>query len=270
MKGPSERRKRIALFVCLILLSVGLITAQSRIRAQTAFLKSLVFNALMPAQAVVNQGLAGVRNLWRGYLQLTQTQRENERLRQQVAQLQGQLHDYREVKLQHQRLQTLLGFRTLNFPRAIVAEVLSIDPSPWASAITLTKGAEHGVELQRAVLTSEGLVGHTLERTSKYATVLLLTDRRSAVDALVQRTRARGIVVGTSQPRVELRYVDVQEDIRVGDRIVSSGLGGLFPKGLLIGTVTAVSPQPHGLFHAIDVEPAVRLDKLEEVLILGS
>ena len=94
------------------------------------------------------------------------------------------------------------------------------------------------------------------------------TDRRSAVDALVQRTRARGIVVGKSQRLCELRYVDFHEDIRIGDTIISSGLGAVYPKGLLIGTVVSVRQKSNGLFHEVDIKPAVDLAKLEEVLVL--
>jgi rod shape-determining protein MreC len=114
------------------------------------------------------------------------------------------------------------------------------------------------------------LVGHVIEAAPRYATVLLLTDRRSAVDVLVQRTRSRGVAVGKSKRLLELRYVDRHDDIRVGDRIISSGLGEMYPKGLLIGTVTAVRSPHYGLFHEIDVQPAVDFLKLEEVLVVKS
>jgi rod shape-determining protein MreC len=111
-------------------------------------------------------------------------------------------------------------------------------------------------------------VGRTIEIAPHYATVLLITDRRSAVDAFIQRTRARGIVVGKSRRLCELRYVDFHEDLQVGDTIISSGLGEVYPKGLLIGTVVSVRQKPSGLFHEVEVKPAVDLAKLEETLVL--
>ena len=177
-------------------------------------------------------------------------------------------HQYQEAYVQQQRLRELLGFRALAFPQAVVAEVVGIDPSPWSEVVTINKGSRDSLRKDIAVATHQGLVGRTIEMAPHYATVLLLTDRRSAVDALIQRTRARGIVVGKTRRLCELRYVDLHADIQVGDTVVASGLGEVYPKGLLIGTVAAVHQKPQGLFHEVEVQPAVDLAQLEEVLVL--
>jgi len=156
----------------------------------------------------------------------------------------------------------------MDFPNAIPAEVLGVDPNLWSEAITINKGASHQVQNDAAVVTHQGLVGHVIEVGPRYAKVLLLTDRRSAVDALVQRTRARGIVFGKSRDQLAFRYVSVRDDIQVGDELISSGLGGLYPKGIRIGAVVSVRPQRYGLFYEIAVRPAVEFSKLEEVLAL--
>jgi rod shape-determining protein MreC len=268
MRILSERWKPIALFLCLILLALFLTTWKTRLASHTSLFEGLVMSVVMPLQEAVAALAQRVRFVWHDYVNLTQVRSENLRLQQQLAELQGQLHRYEEAYLQHQRLQELLNLRTLMLPHAVVAEVVGIDPSQWAEAVTINKGSYNNLRKDVAIVTHQGLVGRTIEVAPHYATVLLITDRRSAVDALVQRTRARGIVVGKSRRLCELRYVDFHEDIRVGDTIVSSGLGEVYPKGLLIGTVTAVRQEAYGFFHEVEVKPAVDLARLEEVLVL--
>ena len=270
MKRRPERWKRLFLLGCLLLLTLSLVTLRTPMATQTAVIESFVVSAIMPVQAFIDGTIQQAYDLWDTYIHLTEVHRENVRLKHELERLQGQLHQYREASLQQQRLRQLLEFRSSSFATAIPAEVLGIDPSQWTEAITISKGTADGVKKNRAILTHQGLIGHTIEVRPRHAKVLLITDRRSAVDALIQRTRARGLAVGMSRRLVSLQYVNVNEDVRVGDRIISSGLGDIYPKGLLIGTVTAVRPQAYGLFYEIDVQPAVDLHKLEEVLALGA
>ncbi|MDH3601272.1 MAG: rod shape-determining protein MreC [Candidatus Tectomicrobia bacterium] len=270
MNDLSDRRKRLALFLSLIALALGLTAAKTHFAPQTGKFEVLILSSIMPLQVALSKGTQRLHDVWHGYIQLTQVHQENLQLRQQVETVQGQLHQYREAYLQQQRLRELLDFRSQTFQAATPVEVVSIDPSQWSQAITVNKGMEHGLHKNNTVMTHLGLVGHVIETAPRYATVLLLTDRRSAVDALVQRTRSRGVAVGKSKRRLELRYVDIYDDIRMGDRIISSGLGKMYPKGILIGTVTAVRSPHYGLFHEIDVQPAVDFLKLEEVLALKS
>ena len=269
MKAPTERWKPIAVFLCLVLLALSLTTLKTRVIPHISLLESMALSVVMPVQRLAVSVAQHLRGFWYGYLNLVQVRQDNARLHQQVEELQGQLAHYREAYLQQQRLRELLSFRALRFPRAPVAEVVSLDPSAWAEVVTINKGSRAGLRKDIPVATHHGLVGRTIEVAPNYATVLLITDRRSAVDALIQRTRARGIVVGKSRRLCELRYVDLHVDIQVGDAIVASGLGEVYPKGLLIGTVSAVHQQPQGLFHEVEIRPAVDLAKLEEVLVLG-
>ena len=270
MNDLSDRRKRLALFLSLLALALALTAAKTHFAPQTGKFKSLIQSSLMPLQAALTKGTQRLHEFWQSYIQLTQVHQENLQLRQQVETLQGQLHQYQEAYLQQQRLRELLHFRSQTFQPTIPVEVVSMDPSPWSQAITVNKGIEHGIQQNNTIMTHRGLVGHIIEAAPHYATVLLLTDRRSAVDVLVQRTRSRGVAVGKSKRLLELRYVDIHDDIREGDRIISSGLGKMYPKGILIGTVTAVRSPHYGLFHEIDVQPAVDFLKLEEVLALKS
>jgi rod shape-determining protein MreC len=268
IKSLAERRRTFIFFIGVLLFSLGLMTAKSRRVPQIDWFESQVASVVMPLQAILAGGTRQVRDIWYGYIDLTHVRQENIRLRQQVDTLEGELYRYREAYLEQQRLRALLGFRSLAFPKAVPAEVLGGDPSLWAEAVTINKGSDHHLQKDTAIVTHQGLVGHVVELTPRYATVLLLTDRRSAVDALIQRTRARGIVFGKSQNQLAFRYVSVREAVEVGDDIISSGLGDIYPKGIRIGTVVSVRPQHDGLFYEIAVRPAVEFGKLEEVLAL--
>ncbi len=268
MNDLSGSRKRLTLFFALALVALVLLVTKTRIASQVDVFKSLVLSSVMPLHTALTNGIQPLHDLWTSYIHLTHVQQDNQQLRQQLHILQGQLHHYRESYLQQQRLRHLLDFRSLAYQTGQPVEVVSIDPSQWSQAITVNKGTEDGLQKKGAIITHHGLVGHILEIAPRYATVLLLTDRRSAVDALVQRTRARGVIVGKSEEQLELRYVDIHDDIRVGDQIISSGLGTMYPKGLLIGTVTDVRSPNYGLFHEVDVQPVVDVPKLEEVLAL--
>jgi rod shape-determining protein MreC len=268
MRVLSVRWKPLALLLCLLLLTLLLTTLRTRLPSRTAFFEGFLLSVLMPVQEILTDVTRHLDDLWEGYLNLVHVHSENQRLRQRLAALRGKLHRYQEAYLQQQRLRRLLGFRRAVFPHAVAAEVVGIDPSQWARAIMINKGSRDRVRKDQAVVTHEGLVGRTIEVAAHYATVLLITDRRSAVDALVQRTRARGILIGKSHRVGELRYVDVHEDIQVNDSVISSGLGEVYPKGLLIGTVTSVRQTSYGLFHDVEVTPVVDLTKLEEILVL--
>jgi rod shape-determining protein MreC len=268
MRALSERWKSIALLLCFILLALFLTTLKTRLASHSLFFEEVVMSMVMPIQEAIDRGVQWVSGLWHGYVNLTQVRRDSLRLQLQIEELQGQLQVYQEAYLQQQRLQELLGFAVSAPPHTTVAQVVGIDPSQWAEAVTINKGSVHNVRKDTAVITHRGLVGRTIEIAPHYATVLLITDRRSAVDAVIQRTRARGIVVGKSRRLCELRYVDFHEDLQVGDAIISSGLGEVYPQGLLIGTVVSVRQKPSGLFHEVEVKPAVDLAKLEETLVL--
>ncbi|MGQ4807945.1 Cell shape-determining protein MreC [Candidatus Entotheonellaceae bacterium PAL068K] len=268
MQVLSERWKSIALLLFLLLLALLLTTLRTRAASPTSFFEAFILSLILPLQDVTARLAQRTDDLWNRYINLIQVRHENRLLRQQLAELQSKFYQYQEAYLQQQRLNDLLGFRTAAFPNQVAAEVVSVDPSQWAESVTINKGTRDQLRRDLAVVTHQGLVGRTIKLAPHFATVLLLTDRRSAVDVLVQRTRARGIVVGKSRRLCELRYVDIREDIQLGDSIITSGLGKVYPKGLLVGTVISVRRQSHELFHDLEVKPATDLSKLEEVLIL--
>ena len=193
---------------------------------------------------------------------------DNRRLREQVGRLQAENGELQRLAADAERLHRPLNLRA-TIPFAVTsAGVIGRDPSNWYRSLIIDKGTQDGLAREMAVITRQGVVG-TLHRVSpRYAKVLLVTDRNSAVAAVNQRTRDQGIVGGLAGGRLRLKYLLRQTDVRVGDLIVTTGLEGIFPKGLMLGRVHQVGREPGEFVHAIEIAPAVDFSRLETVEVV--
>jgi len=262
------QRNRVGLAAtALMAFSLLLVTASLRSYRSDPF-GFIVLEALRPLQGAVAVGWGVVTRAWRTYIDLVEVRAENEILRRRVAELEHQTLRIAEILETDRRLAELLKFRTNFLGDAQAAMVIARDPFPAFGTVTISKGEADGVRKGMAVVSPQGVVGRILTTSAHSARVLLITDHNSGVDALVQRTRARGIVEGSLDGRCSMKYLKREEDVTVGDRIITSGLDGVFPKGLLIGEVTHVTRGTRGLLQVAEVRPAARLETLEEVLVL--
>jgi rod shape-determining protein MreC len=182
--------------------------------------------------------------------------------------LNAQLGAMTELKLENQRLNQLLGFKQTNKMNLLAARVIGRDLLADHNTITVDRGLSHGVQKNMAALTIGGVVGYTFRVDKDSSQILLLTDRYAVIDAIVQRSRARGLVEGISRTNCRLRYLRRSDDVQVGDLIVTSGLFNVFPKGFPIGTVVAIDKSRYGMTQEVDVKPAVEPLNLEELFIV--
>jgi rod shape-determining protein MreC len=189
-------------------------------------------------------------------------------LKQRLAELQQENHQMKEMAIANERLQKLLQFREKISSSVIAAEVIGQDPSSWFKSVTINKGEKDGIRKGMAVISHEGVIGQILKTAPDYATILLITDYNSAIDSIVQRTRAKAIVEGKGENRCQLKYLLRADEVIVGDIVVTSGLGGNFPKGLMVGEIRKVDKRGHGVFQNAELVPSVDLTKLEEVLVI--
>ncbi len=217
--------------------------------------------------ADLNRSLA---EAWDGYIALHRVHEENRRLRQEIAALQGQLGELRETAAAARRLASLLEFKTFVAPRTVAAQVVGRDSTNWFRGLVLNKGERDGVRVEMGVITQAGAVGRIVKTTPSTAVVLLINDPNNAVTGLIQRTRDEGIVEGTPAKRARMKYIPLLSTVREGDLVVTSGLGGVFPKGLPIGTVARIEKAEGELFQSAELVPAVEFAKLEEVLVVTS
>jgi rod shape-determining protein MreC len=189
-------------------------------------------------------------------------------LQEQLFNLQKENYELREFVQAVKRLRRLLLFKEQVPVAMIPAEVIAYSPSAWFRTIVVNKGRQDGVKKGMPVVTWEGVVGKVIKTSTDSSIILLIIDRNSSVDAMVQRNRRRGIFEGDGGPRCQLRYVPRTDDIKVGDFIVTSGLGGVFPKGLFLGKVVRVEKKKYGLFQEIEASPGVDFSRLEEVMVI--
>jgi rod shape-determining protein MreC len=263
------RRYSLPIFIILFLLfALVLMSLRAKQRKGVEFFDALVMEVCSPFQKGATFVIKTVEGTFQRYVFLIHLEEENRNLKQKIAQLQEQNHRMKEMKLANERLRELLQFREKNSSSMIGAEVIGQDPSSWFKSVTIDKGERNGVKKGMAVISSAGVIGQILKTASHYAIVLLLTDYNSAIDSVVQRTRAKAIVEGRGENRCQLKYLLRADEVAVGDVVVTSGLGGNFPKGLRIGEVMKVDKKGYGVFQYAELVPSVDLTQLEEVFVI--
>lgn len=263
------RRNRILLSSAgLLLCSLLLVSVSVRSQPARDPVGRLLLDAMAPFQVVFGWIGRGVGRIWSGYIDVVDAHEENAELRGRVAALEGQLLRLDELERENARLGALLSLRDGIQGAALGARVIARDPSPLAMTLTIDRGARDGLRRGMAVVVPQGVVGQIAEASHTAARVVLLTDHNSGIDAIVQRSRARGVVKGGTDGACHMDYLSRDADIQVGDRILTSGLDGTFPKGLVIGEVVELGHGHRGLLQNAVVQPSVALDRLEEVLVV--
>lgn len=193
---------------------------------------------------------------------------ENQQLRKDIESLRGQNSQLRESAAATERLTALLQFKEQALPAMVAAQVIGRDATNRYRAIILNKGESDGIKPDMGVITPAGVVGRVVKTTGASSVVLLITDPNNAIAGLIQRTRDEGIVEGTQQGLAQLKYIPLLSTLRDGDRVVTSGLVGGFPRGLALGTITHIDKQEGALFQSAELMPEVDVGRVEEVLVI--
>jgi len=230
-------------------------------------LGAVFLEVMRPMQSVTVQTTGSVSSLWSRYLALVAVSAENDRLRLRLRAFEAERHRDVEIELENRRLSRLLGFRADVPSEGVTARVIGRDASGLFQTLAPNRGETDGIKPGMAVVCADGVVGRIAQASPHAARVLLISDHNSGVDALVQRTRARGIVEGIVDDGCGLKFVKRTEDVQVGDAVITSGLDGIFPKSLPVGHVVAVDKRGQGLFQYAEVAPRVDFSQLEEVLV---
>ncbi|MBI1815064.1 MAG: rod shape-determining protein MreC [Deltaproteobacteria bacterium] len=264
------RRNRIILTSgFLLLFSLLLVSTSVRAPRRRDPLTALLLEAMRPLQVGVSDAGSALTAVWNHYVELVGVRAENEALRARVRELEQHANRLGEIEESNQHLKELLGFRSTLDGQTVNAQISGRDPGALFQSLTIDKGEHDGVSKGFAVLSPDGVVGQVVATSAHAARVLLVTDHNSGVDAVVQRSRARGIVAGALADGCVMKYLQRGEDVAVGDRVTTSGLDGIFPKGVLIGEVTKVSRNHRGLLQLAEVRPSAALERLEDVLVVA-
>jgi rod shape-determining protein MreC len=228
----------------------------------------VVLAVVTPFQDVITSGIRNMILGWNQYFYIVGTAKENVILRKMLGEQVFKNNLLREELKKYRRVEALISQSPeLALKGGIIAVVVAWDASNSAKTIVVDRGEKDGVKSGMVVINHFGLVGRVVAVSNRDARVLLITDARSAVDAYVQRTRARAVVVGRNSGQCDVKYLSVKDDVKEGDVLISSGLGGIFPAGLQLGKITLLEAGSSKLFSKAEMLPSTNLDHLEEVIV---
>ncbi len=227
----------------------------------------LTLETLGPLQGFFTKVSLSSTKLKNKYIALLNLQEENDQLRLELAKVREQLDEYSAAYSRNRFLETALEFKQQNsFPKSM-ARVVGKDPSFWFQTLIVDRGENDGVVAGMVARTSQGVVGQVVQVSDNYSKILLANAPSSAIDAIIQNSRVRGILKGAGEQGYILHYVLKNAEVKVGDKIVTAGIGGVFPAGITLGTISKVHAKRRGMFLDIKVEPAVDFARLEFLFI---
>lgn len=249
-----------------------LISAQITTRAGVPVLESFIFGTFSEVQRAATSAVSGVQESWQNYFALQEIRRTNERLLEENSQLRIRLQQEQALAAQSRTLQELLDLRNqVDFSTAagtiIRSTVIGGGAAPEFRTVTIDKGTQDGLKPEMAVLAPAGVVGRVILPSARASKIQLLIDVNAAAGAIVERSRAQGIVIGNGRDRLRMDYVPSSADIKTGDVVVTSGIEGIYPKGFVIGEIESVE-RGAGEYSAVVIRPAVDFSALEGVLVV--
>ena len=201
---------------------------------------------------------------------LTASQETLSELREQNAELTAQVAELSESKKTSERLESLLNLQSTYSLTSTAARIIGTSSDAWSRAVTIDKGTAAGFSCGMAVCNSGGVIGQIVEVSATTSTVQLITDEGSGVSAMIQSTRAQGMLQGQPDGSLRLSYVSTESDVKVGDIVITSGIGGVYPKGLPLGTVSSVEKSDNDVYYTIVVRAQSTAENNEEVLVITS
>lgn len=257
----------LIVIVFFVMANFIMLTVSSKDKLPDTGMEGVSIALTSPFQMAFSRTLMAVKGVWQDYFAMVSVAKDYPKLKRDLAMAMEAVSRCKELELENTRLRKFVHFQDFKEETVVAAKVIGRDPSPWFRTIMIDKGSKDGLTRGLPVLVSEGIVGQVVAVSNRYSRVILITDRNSAVDALVQTSRARGIVKGNDTELCSFRYVLRKNKIEPGEMIISSGLDGVFPKGLRIGWVVELKENSSQLFQEITIKTCVDFDKLEEVLV---
>ena len=260
------RQRTGYLFIALTVGHIVLVSAQVNTVRGIPLLEAVTFGAFAEVQRIASSAIGGMRTSWGDYVALQEVRGENERLREEVGRLEVRLQQERALAQRARSLEEILELRKNVELSTVAATVIAGGASPDFRTITIDKGTAEGLRPDMAVIAPGGVVGRIVTPSGRASKVQLLIDRNAAAGALVERSRAHGVVEGTGGG-LRMNYVSGTADVKVGDAVVTSGIDGIYPKGLVIGQIESLE-RGSGDFGAIVVRPVVDFSSVEAVLVV--
>jgi rod shape-determining protein MreC len=275
MENFFTRYRNITVLLSLLMAQVIMLATQIR-RPEAAtgesisLLRSWVVGAFVPAEKAFASVGSGTRNFWRNYIDLRGVRAQNENLQAQLDRLRLEEVSLAEDAGQARRLQSLLAFKEKFISQTVAAQVIGTSGSEHSHVLYIDKGSRDGIKVDMAVITPRGIVGKiTKVFPDNTSQVLEINDATAGAGVMLERSRLRGVLHGTASGIPEILHIMADEKIEVGEPVVASGGDQIYPRGLPVGTVLSIGPDPEGgPFMLVRVKPSANLDKVEEVLVI--
>ncbi len=267
-----KRHRIILAAIILCLFSLHLASSPRKGTGGEVIVRTALTVLTRPVQGLFLGIRGAIAGSWQDYVYLVNLKEDNNKLQSSINELLEENNRLTEELKLSARLKKLLEFKERETTRIVAAEILGLSNSVlgggWTRTMIINKGTRDSIRADMPVVSPTGVVGRIINSNRFTSTVLLITDPRSNVDATAQRSRVKGIIGGNGAKDLTLKYVRELDDVKVGDHIVTAGLGTIFPKGLLIGTVSKAGKGSDNFFKDIEVRPAASFETLEEVLII--
>ena len=232
-------------------------------------LRYWMVSIVTPFERLVHGAGWAVRHGWSNYIDLRHTRQENQDLQAQIARLRVEQAAFAEDAMQGRRLQALLAFKENYVDRTVAAQVIGSSGSELSRVIYIDKGSLDGLKTDQAVITPDGIVGKLRDVFPHTSQVLLISDQTSGAGVLLATTRVRAILRGSTTGRILINNLTPDQRIKPGEQVLTSGGDQVYPRGLRVGTIESVAPDPdHQPYTLIQLRPAVNLDQLAEVLVI--
>lgn len=262
-----KRNYRWLLIFLFLLLSLQIITYDISHPGKTGIITRIVLALSSYPVKAINSMTGSIKNVWDNYIYLVNVKKENYILKEKIDNLLSEIQMLKEYRLENERLKKILNFVEEQKFDYVPARVIAVTQDEGLRVIMIDKGRLDGIREEDAVIVPEGVVGRVFRLGRRSSLVMLITDPRSNIDVRFERTRVRAILHGTGS-ECEAEFVKNDEDVVKGDIVVTSGLGGIFPKNNIVGIVKEVETLNSRMFKKILVEPSLNLNALEEVLVV--
>jgi rod shape-determining protein MreC len=266
----DSKKLKIGLNIAVLSLALYGVSKRQYDYEQSTKFQSLMIDTFAPVQRAVTSSQESISSFFKDYALNVSASKQNEILLQEIAELESKLFSVSEMTQENRRLKDLLQFGEEMSGTKVMAQIVAWDSSSDFKTLRINKGLKDGLQLQSTVVTADGLVGYVYRLTHHFADVLTVLDPNNRTDVIIQRTRSQGIMEGFGASRGLVKYVNRTEPIILGDEVITSGLGHIYPKGIRIGRVSRLERESYGITQYVEVKPSVDFSRLEEVMVLIS
>jgi rod shape-determining protein MreC len=269
------KRLPLAIVIILAVLLIGLMIGTSGQRENLTVIEGIIGEIITPVQGVMYRIATSVSDFFRSFEERRQLTEQYEILKERVTQLEQQQLEMDETIRENERLRALLNFKIEREQFKVTGvRITGKNPGNWFNTMTIDKGSAHGIDVNMAVVTDKGLIGRVTDVGKSWSKVRTIIDGQSSVSAIIERTRDNGMVKGNNTLTFEdglcrMINLPLDSDVVVGDRVITSGLGEIFPKGIYIGEVVEVIYERRDLYKTAIVKPGADFQRLEEVLVIS-